>query len=98
MANVLEPHPQFIKMTEAEVLAALDDHNPDNPVALEVTRLIAGYTENFRRHVERLGHFPSDILRMKPRSGIEAVAMNFTTDQIRNSVAVAAMRGDATEH
>ncbi len=40
--------PQFISLTEAEVLAALDDPNTANPIAVEVARLIAGYGENFR--------------------------------------------------
>jgi len=30
-------------------MAALND--PDNPLAVEVARLIEGYTENFRAHV-----------------------------------------------
>jgi hypothetical protein len=59
MTQVVSPvAPQFISLTEAEVLAALDDPNTANPIAVEVARLIAGYGENFRAHVQRLGYIP----------------------------------------
>jgi hypothetical protein len=55
MTRVVSPAPQFTGLTEAEVMAALDDPDPANPIAVEVARLIEGYTENVRAHVERLG-------------------------------------------
>jgi hypothetical protein len=45
-------------LSEAEIMAALNDPDLGNPIAVEVTRLIEGYTENFRAHVERLGYIP----------------------------------------
>jgi hypothetical protein len=60
---VVFPAPQFTGLTEAEVMAALDDPDAANPIAVEVARLIAGYTENFRAHVERLGYIPDSFLR-----------------------------------
>jgi hypothetical protein len=62
MTRIVTPAPQFTGLTEAKVMAALNDPDPGNPIAVEVTRLIEGYTENFRAHVEHLGYFPSDIL------------------------------------
>ena len=35
-------------------MAALNDPDPSNPIAVEVARLIEGYTKNFRAHVKRL--------------------------------------------
>ena len=66
-------------------MAALADTNPANPIAVEVARLIEGYTENFRAVVERLGHIPDTILRVKPQSAIEAVAMRLPTATIRET-------------
>jgi hypothetical protein len=60
---------------------------PGNPVAVEVARLIEGYTENFRAHVERLGYIPQSFLRLKPQTAIEAVAMRLTTEAIQQATA-----------
>jgi len=62
---------------------------PANPIAVEVARLIDGYTSNFRAHVRRRGRIPPDILRVKPRWPIEAVAMRLTTQAIRETLAQA---------
>jgi hypothetical protein len=89
MTMIVEPNPEYRALSEADVLAALDDSDPDNLVAKEVARLIAGYTENFCGHTARLGHMPEAILRIKPRWPIEAVAMRLTTEAIRETVAAA---------
>jgi antitoxin HigA-1 len=68
MTRVVVPGPQFIRLTEAEVAAALKDPNPGNHIALAVARLIEGYRENFRAHVERLGYIPESFLRVKPQT------------------------------
>ncbi len=87
MTQVVSPvAPQFISLTEAEVLAALDDPNTANPIAVEVARLIAGYGENFRAHVQRLGYIPDSFLRVKPQTAIEAVVMRLTAEAIQQSI------------
>jgi len=53
---------------------------------VEVARLIAAYKENFRRHVSRLGYLPLDIIRVKPRCPIEAVAKRLATENIRETI------------
>ena len=37
--------------------------------------------------MERFGYIPADVLRIKPRWPIEAVAMRLTTQTIRESLA-----------
>ena len=81
------PATHFTSLTEAKVMAALDDPDPGNPIAVEVARLIEGYTENFRAHVERLGYIPDSFLRVKPQTAIEAVAMRLTTEAIKDELA-----------
>lgn len=83
MTRVGTPAPQFTSLTEAEVMAALNDPDPANPIAVEVARLISGYVENFRAHVERLGYIPGTFLRLRPQTAIEAVAMRLTTETIQ---------------
>lgn len=83
MPTVIQPKPEFEALTEAEIDKALADPDPANPIAIELARLITGYSENLRAHVERLGYFPRSILHMKPRTAIEATAMRLTTEAIR---------------
>jgi hypothetical protein len=87
MTESVAPKPEFLFLAENTVLAALDDPDPTNPVAVEVARLVTVYTNNFRDHVERIGYIPAEILRVKPRWPIEAVAMRLTTKVIREALA-----------
>ncbi len=87
MSAVAEPKPEFQCLSEDAILAALEDSDPANAVAVEVARLITAYTENFQDHVARLGHIPQDILRIKARWPIEAVAMRLVTQAISETVA-----------
>jgi hypothetical protein len=86
MTEIVEPKTEFRTLSETAVMAALEDADPKNAIAAEVARLITAYTTNFQRHVERVGYMPSDILRLKPRWPIEAVAMRLTTQAIRQAV------------
>jgi len=90
---VVTPLPQFAGLSEAEVLKALADPDETNPIACEVARLLTGYAENFRAHVERLGHFPEQIIHAKPGSPIEAVAMRLMNESIQAEIA--SPRGNA---
>jgi hypothetical protein len=87
MTVVLEPKPEFQSLSAEAVVEALEDPNPANPVVAEIERLIAAYTEDFSRHVERLGYIPPHILHVKVRWPIEAVAMRLTKEALRESVA-----------
>ena len=80
------PRPEFTKLTESEVMTALADPDPSNPVACEVARLVEAYTENFRAYVERIGYFPATILTHSATCPIEAVAKQLTTQTIQEAV------------
>ena len=86
MSGSVIPGQEFVGLTHDEVQAALDDPNPDNPIALEIARLVEGYTANFAAHVERVGEVPAQILRAKGGSAIEEVAMRLVTETIRGAV------------
>jgi hypothetical protein len=77
MTEIVKAKPQFQALSEEAVLSALAD--PENPIAVEVARLIGGYTRNFQCHVERLGYMLPAILRSKGACPIEEVAMRLTT-------------------
>ena len=78
--------PEFEDISEDEVQAALDDPNPDNPIAVELARLMEGYMANFTEHVEQLGYMPTSILRSTGDYPIESVAMQLTSDAIREAM------------
>jgi hypothetical protein len=90
MTEPVEPKPEFRSLTEDAVLTALRDPDSANPIAVEVARLIQGYTSNFDAHVRRLGRIPADILRTKPRWPIEAVAMRLMTEILQETLAQSA--------
>ncbi len=87
MTETIEPKLEFRALPEDAVLAALQDPDPANPIAIEVARLINGYTSNFQHHVDKLGRIPPDILHIKARWPIEGVAMRLTTEVIRETLA-----------
>jgi hypothetical protein len=89
MTEIVKAKPQFQALSEETVLSALADTDPENPIAVEVARLIDGYTRNFQRRVERLGYMPSEVLRAKGACPIEEVAMHLTSEAIRGAVAQA---------
>jgi hypothetical protein len=84
--KAIEPKPEFRELDESAIRKVLKDRGPANPVVVEVARLVTGYAANFQEYVKRLGYIPSDVLRIKPRWPIEAVAMRLTTQAIKESV------------
>jgi len=59
MTRVVPPLLQFTGLTKAEVMTALNDPDPGNPIAVEVARLIEGYAENFAPMSNVLVTFPT---------------------------------------
>lgn len=96
--TLIEPYPEFRDLSEAEILAALADDDPANPVAVEVFRLVVAYAESLRQDIERLGHVPQEILEIALDTAIETVAMRIVTDRIKATVDAAVLRGEATKH
>jgi hypothetical protein len=86
MPKPIEPADEFKRLSEQQVMEALADQDPRNPVAVEVARLVTGYGENFAAHCQQLGRIPSDILRIAPGCPIEGVAMRLATNAIRDEL------------
>jgi hypothetical protein len=84
MTETVAPKPEFLSLTEQAVMAALDDPDPANPIAVEIQRLVTAYTRILGDHLERLGYIPAEILRVT--WPIEAVAMLLITDAIRETL------------
>jgi hypothetical protein len=81
---LVQTKPEFRNLSESAVLAALDDPDPKNPIAIEAARLVAAYTDNVQQHV-RLGGMPFDMLRVKAHCPIEEIAMRLASDAFREA-------------
>lgn len=77
MSTPVIPRPEFLSLTESDVLAALRDPDGNNPIAIEFARL---------------GHTPESILHVKPRTAIEALAMAQVTEIIADQLRAEAER------
>jgi hypothetical protein len=87
LSKIVKSRPQFRSLTEQAVLETLmDDSDMENPIRMEVARLLRAYGEEFQRHVKRLGYMPDEITHGEPSCPIEAVAMSFATEAIRDAV------------
>ena len=94
MPRVVTPLPQFAALTEAQVMAAMNDPHPGDPIAVEVARLMAGYGENFGTNVKRsLNRIPDSYLPttdsfppVKLHTPIEVVAMRLTTQTLQQQL------------
>ena len=81
--KIVEASQEFHALSQDDVMDALEDINPDNPIAVEISRLMDGYLSNFTEHVEKIGHIPPSILRSTGSCPIETVAMELVSDTIR---------------
>ena len=94
------PAPQFVHLTEEEVMdrldtweASLDEQEeldlPEStvdPVVAEVERLITGYTDKFDAYCRQHGEIPEEALLYRPASGIERVAFQIFTEALHDSL------------
>jgi hypothetical protein len=79
---------EFSELTEEDVFLALQGADPENPIVLEVMRLIDGYKKAFfRETVRRLGHTPGAFLQVQPSCVVENVAMRLINETIRETLA-----------
>ena len=58
MTETVAPKPEFLSMTEAAVLAALEDPDPANPIAVEIASLLTPYEKNSETMWSGSGTFP----------------------------------------
>ncbi len=86
MTTIVEPKPEFRMLSDQEVRTALDDPDPNNPIACEVARLVHGYAKNFEAFVHRTGRVPTDVMHVSPRWPIEAIAMQLMAETVRSSL------------
>ncbi|MDP2205347.1 MAG: hypothetical protein Q8K65_03485 [Alphaproteobacteria bacterium] len=70
-------NPAFCHLSEREVWAALDNHEDDNAIEAEVTRLVASFFSRYKAYIETNGlkNLPPHIMHVATRWPIERVAV-----------------------
>lgn len=58
----------------------------DDPIVLEVERLIAAYSDRFDELCKENGEVPEEALTYKPRTAIEQIAFDIFTDALHDSL------------
>jgi hypothetical protein len=88
MTEIVEPKLQFALTPRRPLWRRLWTMRARRiPSRSRFAKLVTAYTGNFRKHVERIGYIAADILHVKGRWPLEAVAMRLTTQGLRDSVA-----------
>ena len=71
--------------TRAELLAALDDPNADNPLAAAIAAAITSYGNALAGQVTRAGAFHNPLVLPMPQSELEAFALELFAEEIRGA-------------
>jgi hypothetical protein len=84
MTCAISPGPQYIRLTGAEVNAALKDPNPGNHIAVEVSRLISGYHGKLSRPrcVDALHRVVCDAGNDRAQIGFRIQAVEFAVSMM----------------
>lgn len=61
MYLTIQTLPQFAHLTDREIYAALEEKNPDNPISMELYRLIHGGLREVVSYFRKHKKFPDDI-------------------------------------
>ena len=70
--------------TRAELLAALEDHNIDNPLAVAISAVIASYANALNQQASRASAIPNPVVLPMPQTELEAFALELFTEEIRS--------------
>lgn len=78
--------PEFKSLDVAAITAALKDKDPQNPVKLEVSRLVGDYTQRIHAHAKANGNRLPSQLKVNTKVAIERVAFKITAETISSVV------------
>lgn len=71
--------------TRVEMLAALDDPNPANPLAVAIADCIASYGAQLNEQARRAGEWPNPLKLQSPRTELESFALELFTAELAKS-------------
>jgi hypothetical protein len=81
--------------TPAELIAALNDPDPDNPLAAAIAETLARYTDHLSKQVLQDKAWPDLLLLPAPATEIEAFALELFTRDIAAVGVRVRIKGDS---
>mgnify|MGYP001205392380 CR=1 FL=1 len=78
-----------------DLLAALDDPDPVNPLALQIAAALDSYGAALNEQARRAGAVPETLVLATPTTEIEAFAFELFTSQITNLGVRVRIKGDS---
>jgi len=66
----------------AAIEAALSDPDPDNPIALALAERIEDLTGRYRLYAETLGHVPTELVLVRPKTALDEIAYRLHLETI----------------
>ena len=81
-----ETKQEFRSVEEAEITAALKENNREDPVAVEVNRLVNAYLAQLDTYARQHGNRLPPLMQVKAGTAIQRVALHITADAVKNSL------------
>jgi hypothetical protein len=72
----------FDKNDRGAILAALDDPNPENPIAKAMAARIATFMDNLETQARRLGQIPPELLLVKPSTVYDDIVIRLCLQEV----------------
>jgi len=76
----------FDRNDRAAILAALNDPDPNNPVAVALAERLKELTGRFWLHAEKLGRVPTELMLVKPTTAFDDIAYRLHLDAVADAV------------
>ena len=81
--------------TRAQLLAALNDPDPANPLAVAVSETLERYTKQLAEQASRNGAWPNPLMLPAPATEIEAFALELFMKEMTASGITVRLKGDS---
>ncbi len=81
--------------TRAQLLAALNDPDPANPLAIAVSQTLECYTRQLAEQADRKGAWPNPLVIPAPATEIEAFALELFMKEMAASGITVRLKGDS---
>jgi hypothetical protein len=76
----------FDRNDRAAILAALNDPDPNNPVAVALAERLKELTGRYWLHAEKLGRVPTELMLVKPTTAFDDIAYRLHLNAVADAV------------
>jgi hypothetical protein len=76
----------FDRNNRAAIFAALDDRDPNNPVAVALAERLKELTGRYWLHAEKLGRVPTELILVKPTTAFDDIAYRLHLSAVADAV------------